>query len=723
MGSINFITKRSDHDPYVYTSQKIVVSDKIEPLNQYLKRVKITGFDTEFNRGRLFKSNMLLASIGEAGNIWVVDMTCMLKEFQQVFNDNSGHIRMVGHNLQAEKTICAWHGLNFNLMWDTMLAEQRLVLGSGLSVSLAKTYERRLKVFMPEDKDIRLEFLDMNLTSKFMPKHITYSGHDSDRIVEIANIQRDMLIERGQFEFVKNVECELVSILTEMKLEGVRVNEEGWKNIVLKKQKQKLEVENIMDQEVSRLTNTRYKVRRRGEYISLDLFGDHKEKENENKKKLNYASPVQVLNLIRKLNEPLPQLVQKGKTSNSTKEEALQQYIIERPFTPIRFLLENLVEYRGFQKFVTSYGKKFLREEIRKKGGKKELGFKLDSTGNVHTNYKQCFTDTGRLSSGSKDEGLFNSQNIVTEKEVRECFTLTQEEIDNDIWITTCDWSQAELLIMAALADDQHLYELGADKIIDGVKVEGDLHSVLATKCWRAVYNYRKSNGRDMTIQDTKGKKYQLMDGFIVDKKNNKQIRTDFKRMGFGVVYGMRSNKGSQTLNIPKDEATIVIDVIAKEIPKTMQMVSNAAMCAFADGYVVFNKKTNNRRFFPEVVNILRQYPDKSREERYQIVKETLDFRVASDIEGEARNTRIQGTQADMLKEAMVLINQHIKNNNIWAKFIFTVHDELVIKHKGKEFGAEICRIMKETANSYLALYSDNIRMNAEYQTLRTWTK
>lgn len=730
MATINFVTKRMDHDPFIYKSQKIAVTSDLEPLDKYLESVLITGFDTEYNGERLFKANLLLASVGETGNLWVIDCTCpsTLKEFIRIMNKHAHRVRFVGHNIQSDLTICSWHGLWFELVWDTMIGSQRLNLGLAntgkFSNSLAAEYQRQLGVYMEDEKEIRLEFITMTPTSRFLVKHIMYSGGDTARIVEIANKQREQLIARGQFDFVKNVECDLVAILTAMKLQGVYLDEDKWNVMIFNKQKKKLEVEVVMDQEVARLTGIRQKQRRRGEYVSLDLFGQHKEVENQNKKHLNYSSPQQIFKVFNHLALPLPQLVSKGKVSNSTKEEALQQYIIERPHTPLRFLLEQLIEFRGYQKLITSYGKKFLRDEIRKKGGKKELGYRNPVSRLVHTMYKQCSTDTGRLASGDARQGLYNSQNVPRDKELRECFGLTPEEIADDWWVTTCDWSGAELLIMAALADDQHLYELGADKIVDGVKVEGDLHSPLATKSWRAVYAYRLANGRDMTIQDTTGKKYTLCDGFLIDKDHNKPLRTDFKRMGFGVVYGLKANKGAQTLNIPKDEAAIVIEVIEKEIPKTIQMVKDAAMCALADGYLVFNKKSNNRRFFPAVMSVLAQIPaNKTRAERYQIVREQLDFKTISEIEGEARNCRIQGTQADMLKEAMVKLYKYIKDNKIEAKFIFTVHDELVIKHKGFGFGAKIAEIMKEVANSYLALYSDNIRMGAEYKTIHSWTK
>lgn len=725
MSVIKFLTKREDHDPLIYKSPKYQVLDNVTELDAYFQLAKKfgrTAFDTEFNDGRLFENELLLASIGEADNTFVIDMTSMLREFREVFNDNSKDIRMIGHNLQADKSVCSWHGIEFHRHWDTMVAEQRLNMGLGVSNSLEKTYERRLKKFMPEDKEIRKEFSQMTLSSKFLPKHISYSGGDVRDTVRIAEIQKQLLHERNQLSFYLNIECELVDILTEMLLEGLYIDEEKWARMILDRQKKKLVAENLMDKEVARLTNKTYKERKKGEYVMLDLFGEHKEFENLNKKKLNYGSPKQIFKVFEELNLPIPTYKDKGKVSNSTKEEALQQYLLDNPFTPLRTMIEHLIEYRGHQKLISSYGKKFIRTEIRKKN-KKEYGYKNPHTGKVHTNYKQCFLPTGRLSSGDSKKGLYNSQQVPGEADIREAFTLSKQEIDEGWYFSTLDLTGAELIIMAALAGDMHLYNLGADKIIDGKLVEGDLHSPIATKCWQNVYDYRMSLGRDLTIIDTKGKKYTLTKDFLINKQNNKQLRTDFKPMTFGVVYGLQANKGAQTLNILKDESQIIIDTIVKEIPLTIKMVEAAVKEALSNGYVIFNKKSNNRRWFPEILNVLNYVRDKPADYRYQVVKNTLDFSTLSSIEGEARNCRIQGTQADMIKEIKVNVRNLALKEKVPMKLALTVHDELGVKHKDKDFGKLVAEEMKRTANSYLEFYSKEIKMNVDYKTLTNWIK
>jgi DNA polymerase I-like protein with 3'-5' exonuclease and polymerase domains len=543
---------------------------------------------------------------------------------------------------------------------------------------------------------------------------------------------------------VRDVEFPLVTILSDMELDGIYLYDDKWQTIITGKKHTKLDIERKLDEIVTELTGVKYNKPRNKQTVTvLDLFGNSTNVDNLNAKHLNYSSSKKMLHIIGLTGEPLPLFKEKGKEPTASMREAgLQQYLIERPFTKLRKFLTTYIDYKEAEKFINSYGIKFLNDRVRNKTGWK-WGYKNSVTKKVHTIYKPCSTDTGRLASGDADAGYYNSQQIPAKKEIRLCFGLTPEEIALGYWLTTSDLSGAELIIMAALADDQHLYELGADKIINGVKVEGDLHSPLATKSWRAVYAHRLKkfialHGKEtlrtasrekldeyFTIWDTENKPYVLTQDIVIDKSTNKQLRTDFKRMGFGVVYGLKDNKGAQTLNIPKDEAKVVINVISSEIPKTIKMVENAAVCALADGYVIFNNRSNNRRWFTPVLNIIDKYNlhKVSREERYHKVKSSLTFAELSDIEGAARNCRIQGTQADMIKEAMVLTHRTLRSRDPKSGLILSVHDELVAKHKDKEYGAEIARMMTDTANLYLAPYSSNIRMRAEHHTLTTWTK
>lgn len=767
-----FLTRRTDHDPFIYKSTKINVTSDLSLISKILEP-SIVGYDSEANGKRFFTTELLLIQIGTEQDQLVIDFTepdhliGWRKEVVAAINAaiREDHI-FIGHNLKYDKGV----GIPFNLFkpfnlplfFDTLISEQRINLGTGLLNNLKDTYERRLKKFFPEDKAVRKDFLYMTKYSRMFVKHIMYAGGDIADIIKIAVEQRRLLQETKQYNFVRNVEFPLIQVLCEMEMEGLSLNDQKWLSLINTKKKRRLECQIECDEIIKQLgkgnmylTGGKFaKPRKKVVVVQPDLFGGESvETENKNTHNINYNSPDAVIDIIEKLGLPKPVFKEKGEEKNSLREESIHTYLMQYPNTPLKSFFEKLLEYKGLQKFISSYGEKFLKEYVIK-GGKRELGFKNPVTGKVHTQLKQCFTSTGRLASGedkgtkSKKKGktepenaklgVFNIQNLPAESEVRECFELTKAEIDAGYWFTTRDLSGAELIIMAALADDQHLYELGADKIINGVKVEGDLHSPISTKCWRAVYEYRKAKLASLieaktvvdtkdwfTIKDSKGKSYTLTADFEVSKSVNKPLRTDFKSYTFGVFYGMMAKKGGETLNIPKDEAQVMIDVITKEFPKTMAMLDRASVQAFRYGYVVFNNRSYNRRNFKPVQDLLKnintsKYSDAA---IIQYVKDNLTFAQISDINTEARNCIIQGTQADMIKESLVAIRKDPDYEACKAKLLLSVHDENGAKHLGKEFGEKMGLIMEETANKYLSLYSANIRMRSEGKTIHSWTK
>lgn len=784
---IYFLTKRTDHDPIIYKTPKIAVCRDLEKVVEVLTH-KVLDFDVEANAKKYHQTELLLVQIGTKELKVVIDMTepDHLKGWrQEVIDCFNLHITpqhlFLGHNLKYDYNVCTPYGFKLPDLFDTMIAEQRYNLGLGLPANYKDTYERRLQKFFPEDKEIRKDFMKMNKFSKFLLKHIMYGAGDVGETTDIATIQKNLLAESKQAWFVRNVEFPLVKLLSEIELKGLHLDEVKWQTLITTKKKKRLETAIKLDEEIRTLGKGNLKVtggkysnkRKSGEVTQVGLFGDDTIIENKNLKNVNYNSSNEVESIIGKLGFPVPSYVvtkdkyvkdklveKRGQVKESLKEEVINTYILANPTIAIRPFLECLLEYKGLQKFISSYGLKFLHETIVK-NNKIELGFKNPVTGRVHTVLRQCTTDNGRLASGEKDEGLFNIQNLPAEKEVRQAFCLTQEEIDLGYWISTVDWSGAEGVIMAALANEQKLYNLAADKIIDGKKVEGDLHSPIATKCWRAVYTYRKAKliakytpvtPKDIkltdeylfdaiphqekeiwfTIQDSKGKKYILTENLEIEKEispkvdhPNKQLRTDFKSMTFGIVYQLQAKKGGETLNIPKDDAQVIIDVVKAEFPLVFKMIDQKIAQAFRYGYVVFNTRSNNRRSFAEVLEILAtinqsKYSD---EAIIAYVKEKLGFSKASSIAAEAANVAISGTQADMLKEAMVEIRKHPDYITSKAAMLGSIHDEIVTMHIGKEFGETIKQIMIEVADRYLSIYSDNIRMGADLQILHSWTK
>jgi hypothetical protein len=275
-----------------------------------------------------------------------------------------------------------------------------------------------------------------------------------------------------------------------------------------------------------------------------------------------------------------------------------------------------------------------------------------------------------------------------------------------------------------------------------------DMHSLMAQKCWRNIFGYRASQllklfNKNITAKTIKlvaeyNNYANLFKSYEVNKTTNKEKRGEFKPMTFGVIYGMYSKKAGAVLNIPKEEGQIVIDTISREIPLTINMVKLASMEAESRGFVILNNRTNSRAWFP---NLIRQL-------RGQISKDTHFLDISNDLSA-ARNIRIQGTQADFVKEASVVLMNYFWKNRVDAKILSWVHDELVVRipvhldGKSEEYIAYkeskdqsklippfngkildnlpdmIKFIMVEVANRYLK----NVEIDAEIKTEPYWIK
>lgn len=135
----------------------------------------------------------------------------------------------------------------------------------------------------------------------------------------------------------------------------------------------------------------------------------------------------------------------------------------------------------------------------------------------------------------------------------------------------------------------------------------------------------------------------------------------------------MYGKKAGATLNIVKEEGQIVIDTIKEEIPLTIAMVEQSSRDAERQGYIILNERTNSRAWFPILLKQLRRETSKE-----------FEFIKINSAMSEARNIRIQGTQADFVKEASVVLYKYFdkfeKLTSIRPIILSWVHDELVIK-------------------------------------------
>ena len=249
-----------------------------------------------------------------------------------------------------------------------------------------------------------------------------------------------------------------------------------------------------------------------------------------------------------------------------------------------------------------------------------------------------------------------NLQNIPIRYEYGRLIRKAFLPSDNSI-ILSADYSQIELRILAHMSK--------VESLISAFNSDIDIHSKTASD----IFN------------------------IAIDSVNSNQRRIA-KAVNFGIVYGISGFGLSENLDIPVNEAKKFIDDYLNTYPGIKDYMDKTIVDAKEKGYVktLFNRKRN----IPELQNT-----------NYMIREQGSRI---------ALNTPIQGTSADIIKKAMIEIDEEFKKNNIKSKMIIQVHDELVfdVLLEEKDIVIEIVKnIMENTYKLNVPLkvdieYGDN---------------
>ena len=155
--------------------------------------------------------------------------------------------------------------------------------------------------------------------------------------------------------------------------------------------------------------------------------------------------------------------------------------------------------------------------------------------------------------------------------------------------------------------------------------------------------------------------------------------RDTAKMVNFGIVYGISSFGLSENLAIPRDEAQELIDTYLARLPRVQELIKRTIAQAAADGYVT--TLLGRRRPIPELRASNRQ-------------TRSLGERLAV-------NTVMQGTAADVIKVAMVRINERLRTEGRAARLVLQVHDELLLEVPEVETSAVRDLVREEMVGAY----------------------
>lgn len=732
----------------------IIVSDNLDKFHEQMKNHDEIGLDTENNSLHPILCTPLLIQFAFRDNTsFIIDRTSIKEDFLTPYKKK----KYVGVNLQYDHRVIKWHyGVDLRNFEDIMVTEQILGRGSGRSNSYENIHLRRLNRYLPEDKYTRNDFISMGNNSQFLTNHIIYAGYDPFGCLEIRDIQQEIIDTYGLRRRVYDIAQPLVPILGDMCLNGFTLNTTKWSEILSENKIKKFELECKLD-EIIRNWAPNYlalrggiwtNIRKKKELYQQNLFGEATVISNENVKNVSYSSPKQLIKLFTILREPIPKKIDKEterKSWDSEKpmkdsfaEEALEQYKIQYPSSRVTEFINKLLEYRTVEKAINSFGEIFLKDRYKAPGKNKKykVGFMNPITNKVHTIYKQEFTKNGRLSSGEVRIGFYNSQQVIKEARYRNCFTLTQKEIDEGWYISTYDLSGAELVILASNSKDKILTKI--------ISEDKDLHSYLCSTSYTKIFKYilntmsstrafdeianllkpnrvqfsllkevEKGRWEPYTAKelsqihsDRINQVIQNGGNFVMDKNLHVDLRDPAKNAHYGINYGAGESKIAETLNMAPYYSKLYLEGIDDAIPEAMAYLKDIAKFGVRHGYVVFNTRTNSRHWFKVWLDAVSQGRQLSNKDK-------------SSIERACKNYGISGTQADMIKEGMVNIDKYRLENNLPFEWLLQVHDELVFKHKVKEFGKEAGKMLTDTCNLYL----EGIEMKVSGHTSHCWHK
>lgn len=632
---LTFVTTRN------YDVTDIRIQSDTNELREFLNQQSCVGIDIETNSLDPLIAQIFLLSIGNGEHQYVIDVTSVSIDFLNEYS----HLLFVGQNIKYDYTVLKWNKIHLKHLYDTMIVEQRLGMGSGRKNSLDAIVLRRLGITMKMNKEeTRSSFINFN--GIFTNNQIIYSGEDVEHLLAIKTIQ-EKYIDKFSMQFlIYDIEFPLISILGDCELTGLVINQEGWIKIIKEKEQEQQDLKKQLygQLDLSEYSDIlKYTFRPKIRKSSIGLWSQ--------KLRINFNSSAQLKTIFTVFGEDIPIGTRRNSEGEFEETETvgvknIQLYLKQKPDTKLKEFLEIFIKYKKIEKHLSSFGYNY-------------INMISPITGRLHTVYKQCFTETGRLSCGdTRNAGKPNLQQIPKFKELRKCFGYLE-----GYRILTIDLTGAELVILGSKAQDFKLIELN----------EGDMHSYLAQASWRKI------------LKD---------DTYVISNQINKDKRTEFKNVNYGILYGATSRKIAEVLNVDTDAAQLVVDTLNEEIPNTFRYMDNASRSAIQNGFIEFNERTHSRRWFVNRSNV-------------------------GAIKRAAINSPIQGTQADMIKESMVEIHKVIKQNNFDSLLLMQVHDELVYAFKDDNFPKIVHKIMVDTANKYL----DGVEMRASYVTEDTWTK
>jgi DNA polymerase-1 len=565
----------------------VTTQAELKELASKLKKQKEFAYDTETDSVDEVDANLVGASFCfSVGEAYYVPLTHSEKtelgyeEFYEIIGPilEDKKIGKIGHNIKYDYVVMRpFESMKLGpIVFDTMVAAF-LINPLGRAQSLSQLAYSELGISMIEIEELIGKKGKNQLTFDKVPikEAAQYAAEDADITWRLYQKLKPELESIGRLsELARQMEWPLIGVLGDMEFEGVELDAEFLNKLSAQ-----------YDKRIGELQTHIWK-----------LAG----------KEFNISSPAQLQTvLFDKLKIDTTGL-KKTKTGVSTAASELEKLRGKHNIVDMMF------EYRELTKLKSTYVDslpKLVKPDER-----------------IHTNYNQTIAQTGRLSSTNP-----NLQNIPvrteTGKEIRKAFVAGKDRV-----LVSADYSQIELRLAAALADDKPM--------IQAFKSGTDIHTLTAAEMF-----------------DT------------TPAKVTKDQRYAAKTINFGVLYGMNPHGLSVATGFDYDKAREFIDRYFGLRKGVAEYIAKIKKMAHEDGYTetIFGR----RRPCPDV--------------------RSSNFIVRAAAERAAVNMPLQGTAADMMKIAMINLHAKLPQK---ANLILQIHDELIVECD-EDQAKDIAKLMK----------------------------
>lgn len=429
-------------------------------------------------------------------------------------------------------------------------------------------------------------------------------GEESQNAVYAAVLKRlfektDVLLkEANQTDLLNNIELPLARVLAKMETAGFAVDKKG--------------IEDFGNRLGGRIDE-----------LIAQIY-------SEAGREFNVNSPKQLGTVL--FEEMQIPCKKKTKSGYSTKAEVLEELAPEYPIVKL------ILEYRSLAKLKSTYCDGLLKV--------------IQADGRIHTSFNQVETRTGRISSLEP-----NLQNIPirTElgREMRRFFVA-----ENGSTLIDADYSQIELRVLAALANDENM--------INAFNNGEDIHKTTAAQ----VFN-------------------------LPPEMVTPLLRSRAKAVNFGIVYGIGAFSLAKDIGVSVKEAKDYINGYLHHFSGVAEYMDKMIETAKDNGYA--ETLFHRRRYLPELASsnhMMRAFGERV-----------------------ARNMPIQGTAADIIKIAMIRVCESLEKENMKSRLILQVHDELIVESPADEAEKALQIVTREMENACKL----RVRLVADGKIGKTW--